>query len=166
MLAQLVLVDADPAGAAALRVAARGAALGSANRWMSPIAGNRHWLAVHTPHTGGVLYEYRLSGDALTASRLQGDVSNPRIGSRLLDMSTWLGQRLLIPDQGGRRLLLLDAAAGWRSVGEQALPARVAATVALPLPGGVGVLLDDGSVVAGYVTGLVRPPSGSNGARC
>lgn len=151
--AQLVLVEADPADAAALRVTARGAALGTANRWMSPLASNRHWLAVHTPHIGGVLHEYRLSGDTLTARRLQGDVSNHRIGSRWLDLSTWLGQRLLIPDQGGRRLLLLDAAAEWRSVGEQALPARVTATVALASLGGVAVLLDDGSVVAGAVAG-------------
>lgn len=150
---QLVLVDADPAGPSSLRVAARGTALGTANRWMSPIANNRHWPAVHTPHIGGVLHEYRLSGDALTARRFQGDISNHRIGSRWLDMSTWLGQRLLIPDQGGRRLLLLDAAAEWRSVGEQALQGRVAATVALASPGGVAVLLDDGSVVAGAVEG-------------
>jgi len=150
---QLVLVDADPAGPSSLRVAARGAALGTANRWMSPIASNRHWLAVHTPHIGGVLHEYRLSGDALTAHRFQGDVSNHRIGSRWLDMSTWLGPRLLIPDQSGRRLLLLDAAAEWRSVGEQALSARVTATVALESPAGAAVLLDDGSVVAGAVAG-------------
>jgi hypothetical protein len=151
--AQLVLIDADPADGAALRVAARGAALGTANRWMSPIAGDRHWLAVHTPHIGGVLHEYRVNGEVLTARRLQGDVSNHRIGSRWLDLSTWLGQRLLVPDQSGRRLLLLDAASDWRSVGEQVLPARVAATVALPSPGGAAALLDDGSVVAGSVTG-------------
>lgn len=151
--AQLVLVGADPVRPSSLHVAARGAALGTANRWLSPIASNRHWLAVHTPHIGGVLHEYRLSGDALTARRLQGDVSNHRIGSRWLDLSTWLGQRLLIPDQGGRRLLLLDATAQWRNVGEQALPAHVAASVALASPGGVAVLLDDGSVVAGAVAG-------------
>lgn len=46
--AQLVLVGADPARPSSLRVAARGAALGTANRWMSPIASNRKWLAVHT----------------------------------------------------------------------------------------------------------------------
>jgi hypothetical protein len=108
---------------------------------------------VHTPHIGGVLHEYRLRGDALSARRIRGDVSNNRIGSRWLDLSIWLGQRLLIPDQSGRQLLLLDAASDWQSVGERSLPAPVAAAVALPAPGGAAVLLDNGSIVAGVVAG-------------
>jgi hypothetical protein len=151
--AQLVLVDADPARPALLRVAARGPALGTANRWLSPIVGDRHWLAVHTPHIGGALHAYQRRGDTLAASGIRGDVSNHRLGSRWLDMSAWLGRRLLIPDQSGQGLLLLDAAAAWQTIGVQMLPARVAAVVALQSPGTAAVLLDDGSVRAGAVGG-------------
>ena len=112
--AQLVLVDADPAAGAALRVAARGPALGVANRRLAPTTDGMHWLAVHTPHIGGVLHEYRRDGDRLLASRVHADVSNHRIGSRLLDTAAWQGQRLLIPDRAGHRLLLLDARSNWR----------------------------------------------------
>lgn len=151
--AQLVLVDADLSASAALRIAARGPALGVANRWLSPVTDGRHWLAVHTPHIGGVLHVYRQDGARLLARRLEGDVSNHRIGSRLLDMSAWQGQQLLIPDQSGRRLLLRDAASDWRVVGEHRLPSRVAAMVGLGAPGRVAVLLDDGSVSVGSVAG-------------
>jgi hypothetical protein len=151
--AQLVLVDADPAAPGALRVAARGPALGAPSRWLSPITDGRHWLAVHTPHIGGVLHLYRQEGAQLSAQRLHDGVSNHRIGSRWLDMSAWQGRHLLIPDQSGRRLLLLDAAADWRVVGEQPLRSRVAAMVALALPGRIAALLDDGTVSAGSIAG-------------
>ena len=75
-------------------------------------------------------------------------MSNPRLGSRTLDLSTWQGRTLVIPDASGRRLLSLDSAADWRLVGEHGFPARVAATVALGDSGRVAVLLDDGSVSA------------------
>jgi hypothetical protein len=151
--AQLVLVDADPSASGALRIAALGPALGMANRWLSPITDGRHWLAVHTPHIGGVLHVYRQDGAQLLSRRLQGDVSNHRIGSRLLDMSAWQGQRLLIPDQSGQRLLLMDAASDWRVVGEHQVSSRVTAMVGLGASGRVAVLLDDGSVTVGSVAG-------------
>lgn len=151
--AQLVLVDADPAASGALRITARGPALGMANRWLSPITDGRHWLAVHTPHIGGLLHVYRQDGAQLLARRLEGDVSNHRIGSRLLDMSAWQGQRLLIPDQSGRRLLLLDAASDWRVVGKHQLSSRVTAMVGLGALDRVAVLQDDGSVSVGSVAG-------------
>ncbi len=151
--AQLVLVDADPSASGWLRIAARGPALGMANRWLSPVTDGRHWLAVHTPHIGGVLHDYRQDGTRLVARRLQRDVSNHRIGSRLLDMSAWQGQRLLIPDQSGQRLLLLDAASDWRVVGVHQLSSRVTAMVSLGTSGRVAVLLDDGSVTAGSIAG-------------
>jgi len=151
--AQLVLVDADPSTSGALRIAARGPALGMANRWLSPITDGRQWLAVHTPHIGGVLHVYRQDGAQLLARRLDGDVSNHRIGSRLLDMSAWQGQRLLIPDSSGRRLLVLDAASDWRVVGEHQLSSRVTSMVNLGASGRVSVLQDDGSVIVGSVAG-------------
>jgi hypothetical protein len=151
--AQLVLVDADPAAPGLLRIAARGPALGTVNRWLSPITDGRHLLAVHTPHIGGKLHVYRQESAHLRPRQVQGDVSNHRIGSRLLDISAWQGQRLLIPDASGRRLLLLDAASDWRVVGEHPLPSRVTAMVALGGSGGAAVLLEDGSVIAGSFAG-------------
>jgi hypothetical protein len=148
---QLVLVDADPSAPRMLRIAARGPALGTANRWLSPITDGRHWLAVHTPHIGGALHVYGQDGSRLLARKVRGDVSNHRIGSRQLDMSAWLGQRLLLPDQSGRRLLVLDAASDWRLVSEHPLPSRVTAMVRLGATGRAAVLLDDGSVMAGSV---------------
>ncbi len=118
-----------------MRIAARGPALGMANRGLSPITDGRHWLAFHTPHIGGLLHVYRKDGDALLARRLEGHVSNHCIGSRLLDMSVWQGQRLLIPDQSGRRLLLLDADSDWRVVGKDRLSSRVTAMIGLGASG-------------------------------
>lgn len=151
--AQLVLIDAAPSAPGALRIAASGPALGAANRWLSPVTDGRHWLAVHTPHIGGVLHVYRRDGDALLARRLQGDVSNHRIGSRLLDVSAWQGQRLLIPDQSGRRLLLVDATSGWRVIGEHRLSSRATAMVGLGASGRVAVLQENGNVIVSEVAG-------------
>lgn len=151
--AQLVLVDADPASAASLRVAARGPALGTANRWLSPTTDGRHWLAVHTPHIGGVLHEYRQDGARLHATRLRDGVSNHLIGSRQLDLSAWHGQQLLVPDQARQRMLLLDGRAGWRPVREWALPSRVTATVTLGASGGVAILHEDGTVAVARLPG-------------
>lgn len=144
--AQLVLVDADPASAASLRVAAHGPALGVAHRWLSPTTDGRHWLAVHTPHIGGVLHAYRRDGSRLLARQVRADVSNHRLGSRQLDMAAWHGQRLLMPDQSGRRLLLLDGRSGWQQIGEWSLPSRVVATASLGAVGRVAVLHEDGTV--------------------
>lgn len=149
--ARLLLIDADPAAAGALRVAASGQPLGTPHRWMSPTTNGKHWLAVHTPHIGGVLHMYQRQGSQLVSRRLLTGVSNHRIGSRQLDVSAWHGQRLLMPDQEGRRLLLLDAARDWRLVGEQALSSRAALMVSLHASGQVVVLLDDGSVMIGGV---------------
>jgi hypothetical protein len=149
--AQLVLVDADPAAAGALRMAASGPPLGTANRWLSPTTNGQHWLAVHTPHLGGVLHDYVRDGMRLVPRRVLDGISNHRIGTRLLDMAAWQGNRLLMPDQSGRRLLLLDAAAGWQPVAQQSLAARAVAAISLAAPGWVALLQDDGGVVAGRV---------------
>lgn len=144
---QLALIDADPARAQALRVAARGDALGTPQRWMAPASdGRRHWLAVHTPHLAGTLHAYRREGDRLVGRPVDDDVANHRLGSRRLDTSAWLGQRLLMPARNGRRLHWLDGAAGWQRIGTVELPARVADLAALPGAGCVAALLDDGSL--------------------
>jgi hypothetical protein len=144
---QLVLVDADPNASAALRVAARGPALGTANRWMSPIVCGPHWLAVHTPHIGGVLHAYRREGSVLEPRRMLTGVSNHRIGSRRLDMSACsAGEGLWMPDQAGRRLLWVDAASDGRVLGEVTLTSKVVAAVSLSAAGMAAVLQDDGVV--------------------
>lgn len=149
--AQLVLVDADPAAPAALRVAASGPVIGTARRWLSPTTNGRRWLAVHTPHIGGVLHKYRQEGSELVATRVMDGVSNHAIGSRRLDLSAWQGTWLLMPDQRRRRLLLLDGRAGWRQVHAWQLASPVTATASLGDGRGVAILQEDGSVV------LVRP---------
>lgn len=145
---QLVLVDADPARPGVLRIAAQGAPLGTMNRWMSPIAVGRHWLAVHTPHLGGVLHAYRREGERLVAQRLMDGVSNHRIGSRTLDQSALAGERLWLPTQSGRSLRVVDAAGEPHMRAEFGTPGRIEALVALGPAGPVAALLEDGSVVA------------------
>lgn len=144
--AQLVLVAADPTAPTALRIAASGPALGSVNRWLSPIAGAEVWLAVHTPHIGGVLHAYQWEGNRLVPQRLLEGVSNHHIGSRQLNVSTWQGKRLLVAEQSGRRLLLLDPASSWRVACDQVLPSRVLAMVGLGAADGTALLLEDGNV--------------------
>lgn len=149
--AQLVLADADPTSAGALRIAASGPPLGSTNRWLSPTTDGSRWLAVHTPHIGGVLHEYRRDGERLLANSVLYGVSNHQLGSRQLDLAAWYGQHLALPDQGGRRLLLLDGRSGWRRARAWPLPARVSAIVSLGAAVGIAVLHEDGSVA------VVRP---------
>lgn len=143
--AQLVLIDADPNSTESLRIAARGPVLGMANRWLSPTTDGRHWLAVHTPHIGGVLHAYRLDGAHLHADRIRNDVSNHQIGSRQLDLAAWHAERMLIPDQGRQRLLLLDGRSGWQRTREWELPSRVTHTASLGVSEGVAILHEDGT---------------------
>lgn len=141
-----MLVDADPVAAGKLRVLARGQALGTANRWLSPTVGGGHWLAVHTPHIGGVLHAYRRDGARLSAERIVDGVSNHHLGSRQLDLAAWHGQQLFIPDQSRQRMLLLDGRNRWQRVGEWPLGSTVTATASLGDKGSVAILLQDGGV--------------------
>lgn len=149
---QLVLIDADPAAASLLRMAASGPALGTINRWMSPTSDGQRWLAVHTPHMGGVLHEYRQEGRELLATRVLDGISNHIIGSRRLDLAVWLGPQLLMPDQRQRRVLLLDGRIGWQPVQTWQLPSRLVAATGLPDAQSALLLFEDGRVV------VVRPP--------
>ena len=147
--AQLGLVTADATQARRLQWAALGEALGTRNRWMAPSSDGTRLMAVHTPHIGGVLHEYRLDGDRLVGRAVANDLSTHRIGSRELDLAVWLGSRLVVPQQNGLALRVLDAAAAWAEVASVALPARVAMTAALSDTEGthgLAALLDDGSV--------------------
>ena len=147
--AQLAVVAADSERRDALRLAALGAPLGTANRWMAPATDGRRLLAVHTPHIGGVLHEYRAEGDQLTSRALASDVSNHALGQRELDLAAWVGPFLLIPTQDRRHLQTLDPARGWAERSRVALPSAVVASRALHLDrrAGCALLLEGGSVV-------------------
>ena len=144
---QLGLVSASTSQPQVLQWAALGDALGTPNRWMAPTTDGTRMLAVHTPHIGGVLHEYRVDGHRLTGRPVARRVSTHRIGSRELDLAVWLGPRLVLPDQNGLSLRVLDADTAWAEVASIRLPARVAMTALLPAAGGVAALLDDGSVI-------------------
>lgn len=143
---QLVLLAADPARADRLRVAALGDSVGGRHRWLAPTTDGRRILAVHTPHIGGVLHEYRHDGERLTSRRLSGDVSTHRIGSRETDLAVWRGSLLVVPSQDGRRLRVLDAAVNWLEQVSIDLPARVVMTSAAPAERAFAVLLEDGQM--------------------
>lgn len=141
---QLALLARDPTRAGRIQLRALGDTVGGRHRWLSPTTDGTHWMAVHTPHIGGVLHEYRLAGDRLERRVLGTDISTHRLGSRELDLAVWLGAQLLVPSQDGRRLRVLEAAAGFAESASLALPGRLAMARAWPAAGGAGVLLDDG----------------------
>lgn len=144
---RLVLVGADPARAGQLELAAVGDTVAGLHRWLAPTTDGQRWLAVHTPHIGGVLHEYHLDAGKLTRRRLFGGVSTHHIGSRELDLAVWRGTQLLLPSQDGRQLRVFDAASNWAEGAVIALPGRVAMTAALAGHHGLATLLDDGQVV-------------------
>ncbi len=151
---QLGLVAAHATQPRALEWAVLGNPIGTPNRWMAPSTDGLRMLAVHTPHIGGVLHEYRVEGRSLVGRVVARGVSTHRIGSRELDLAAWLGQRLVLPQQDGLALRVLDARADWAELASITLPARVAQTVALPGGQAVAALLDDGRVVAVAAAGL------------
>ena len=146
--AQLMLVTADAGNSARLQIAASGEALGLRHRWMAPTSDGIRLLAVHTPHIGGVLHEYRRQGDQLIGRAVARDLSTHRIRTRELDLAVWLGPKLVVPSQDGSRLRVLDATRDYAEIAGASLPSRVAMTVALPGTQGMAALLDDGRVLS------------------
>jgi hypothetical protein len=141
---QLALVTASTSGADALALRALGEGVGGRHRWLAPTTDGRRWLAVHTPHLGGVLHGYAWRDALLPRERLLAGISTHRIGSRELDLAVWLGDRLLAPSQDQRRLQLLDIGRGAATLATLPLAAPVAQTRAWPEAGAALVLLDDG----------------------
>jgi hypothetical protein len=144
---QLALVTADPARPQALRLAALGDTVGGYHRWLAPTTDGRHLAAVHTPHIGGVLHVYQPAGERLTRQRLHADVSTHRIGTREIDLATWLQGLLILPSQDGRQMRLLNPATDWTELKAVALPGRAILTVAVHDAPALAVLLDGGQVV-------------------
>ena len=148
---RLALVTADPARAGQLQLAALGDTVGGRHRWLAPTTDGQRWLAVHTPHIGGVLHEYRLDAGKLVRRSLFGGISTHHIGSRELDLAVWQGKQLWLPSQDGRQLHVFNVASNWGEHWAEeaviALPGRIALTTALAGHHGMAALLDDGQVV-------------------
>jgi hypothetical protein len=128
---QLALVASDPAAPGRLRLAALGAPLGTRHRWMAPTTDGRRLLAVHTPHLGGRLHVYAADGERLVGREVATGLSNHRLGARQLDTGVWLGRWLVLPDQAGTQLIVLDGDQDFRVAARLPVPAPVASSVAL-----------------------------------
>ena len=146
--AQVAVVGADTARQDALTVAAAGAPIGTVNRWLAPTTDGARLLAVHTPHLGGVLHEYRADDDRLPSRIIAAGVSNHALGARELDLAAWVGPLLVLPAQDRRRLRVFDASSAWAEAPPVDLPSPVAETRPLAVDGRAGCVLrlDDGSV--------------------
>ena len=151
--AQLAIVAASAGRSDALEFVALGAPIGLPNRWMAATTDGRRLLAVHTPHLGGVLHEYRAEGTALRSRVVAEGVCTHRLGSRELDLSVWTAGVLVLPAQDRMSLRCLDAEDGFMLRAAVPLPGRVVATAAMRSAGGPGaaVLLDDGQVLVAAV---------------
>ena len=112
----VALVRSGPVGGAALVVAglssgklhilAAGPEFGQPQRWLAPMTDGVNLFAVHTPHIGGTLTHYTFSGRTLEAQSVSGvaEVSNHRIGQRLITGGVWRG-RVWVGSQDGQRTL-------------------------------------------------------------
>lgn len=145
--AQLAIVAASRDRHDELQIKALGEPIGTTSRWLAPTTDGKHLLAVHTPHVSGVLYEYQVEGERLSARSVVAGVSNHAFGKREIDLAAWVDSLLLVPAQDRRRLRVFDAQARWSERPSVALPAAVVATRALQLDRrpGCALLLDDGA---------------------
>ena len=146
---RLVLVAADRSDAKRLRVVGLGDPLAAPHRWLAPTTDGHRLMAVHTPHIGGVLDEYRLDGERLTSTTLVDDVTNHRLGTRELDLAVWRGTMLIVPSQDRRRLRVFDGAQRWKEEAAISLPSPVVMTAGLGDPAQssapFAALLEDGT---------------------
>jgi FG-GAP-like repeat len=148
---EIIVVETDAVQGAALAVygirgggLARIAAtpfLGQANRWLNPVGvgdfdgdGRPDIALVATPHIGGKLRLYRLEGAVLRRFAEFSGVSTHRIGSIELGLGRIVPavprDRLLVPDQAHRVLMLLEwTRGGWQERSRVALPGRLASSL-------------------------------------
>lgn len=143
-------------------IVGRGPEIGRGYRWIHQIAvapfgpaGEIELAAVRTPHIGGVIEYYRLSGGSLRIVAREKGISSHRIGSRNLDMAVagdFDGDgktELLVPNQTFDTLLLLSRTKGGVEV-ESTYPVdgTVGTNIAAAWSGGediiVGVGREDG----------------------
>jgi hypothetical protein len=118
--ARLVLVGID---AGRLAIVAQSAPIGSANRWLNPVAatdldgdGRAEIAAVITPHIGGTLKIYRRDGAALVEVAAMPGFSNHALGSTELSLSLAMAidgmPRLLVPDARREQLRIIAFESG------------------------------------------------------
>lgn len=61
--------------------------MGTPKRRTLPCTDSTRLLAVHTPHTGGVLHDHRIEGNRLVGRAVAQNVNTYRIGSRELSLA-------------------------------------------------------------------------------
>jgi len=107
--------------------------LGRPNRWLNPVGvgdfdgdGRPDIALVATPHIGGILRLYRLSRSDLVLFAEYPGVSTHRIGSTELGLGQVVPgsprDRLLVPNQSHRRLMLLEWDNKWHMMASIELP--------------------------------------------
>jgi len=111
--------------------------LGRPYRWLNPVGvgdfdgdGHADIALVATPHIGGILRLYRLTGDTLSLFAEYEGVSTHRGGSTELGLGRVISaaqrDRLLVPNQARRELILLEwGDNGWQEHSRVALPGEL-----------------------------------------
>ena len=148
---EIVVVESDVNEGASLSVyglvnnkiilRAKTAFIGQAYRWLNPVGagdfdgdGKLDLALVATPHIGGVARLYHYDPPALTIFAELDGVSTHRIGSTEIALGQVapgkLKDRIILPDQGQRALLLLEwVANGIREIARTPLPARIVSSL-------------------------------------
>lgn len=152
---QLAVIAASRSRGDMLEIAALGAPIGTANRWMAASTDGTRLVAVHTPHIGGVLHEYQADGSTLRSRVIAQGLTNHRNGTRELDLAAWVNGKLLVPMQDRRSLACFDVSKQWEACATVPLPGRVTATAAWSWRGRAGavVLLEDGQLLFATIEG-------------
>ncbi len=108
--------------------------LGKPQRWLNPVGvgdfdgdGHVDIALVATPHIGGILRLYKLTGKNLSLFAEYAGVSTHRLGSTEIGLGRVISavprDRLLVPDQTRRTLMLLEwKPKGWHELTRVALP--------------------------------------------
>jgi hypothetical protein len=111
--------------------------LGRPYRWLNPVGvgdfdgdGHTDIALVATPHIGGILRLYRLTGDTLSLFAEYSGVSTHRGGSTELGLGRVISatprDRLLVPNQARRELMLLEwGDNGWQEHSRVTLPGEL-----------------------------------------
>ena len=130
--------------------------LGLPNRWLNPLGvgdfdgdGRLDIALVATPHIGGKLRLYRYQPGRLLPFAEYAGVSTHRIGTTQLGLGRVIPasprNRLLVPDQSRRMLMLLEwTAAGWRNITQVNLTGALASSLQPAGPDRWQFRLDDG----------------------
>lgn len=154
--AQMTVVATPRRDSSQLVLAALGEPIGSPQRWLSPTTDGVRLVAVHTPHLGGVVHQYRADGARLTSQVVISNVTNHMIGRRDLDMSAWVGHVWAVPTQNRGSLQFLDFETESRPVRSREVQLDSPAIALHPLrrngQPGVAVLQQDGGVAWASVT--------------